>query len=414
MIQTTLLHPSAALARPARPRVPFLDLKAQYALIRDEILDAVHTVLESGRYVGGEQVERFEEEFARYVGARYAVALSSGTAALELTLRALGIRAGDEVIVPAYTFFATAEAVSLIGAKPVFADVDPLTCHLDAASAERRITSRTRAILPVHLHGRAMEMNEIIHLAHTCGLLVVEDACQAHGVRSGGVCVGGSGRPTCFSFYPGKNLGAFGDGGAVTCNDAALARKLRLLRDHGSPTKYEHVAISTNARMDAVQAAVLRVKLRWLDEWNGRRARHAKTYIQALKQTGIVLPAHAPTGGHNYHLFVIRSSERDELRAFLAQRGIETGIHYPTPLHLTRAYQELGYPGPGSLPNAEAVTREVISLPIYPELTREEIRDVTFAIREFMTVWRGAGKVQPPQARRSTVVLRAPLSDAHN
>ncbi len=383
MIQVSTSGRSPVSMRPISTRVPFLDLKAQYVSIREEIVDAIHQVLESAHYVGGEQVERFESEFARYVGARYAVATGSGTGALELMLRALGIGPGDEVIVPAYTFFATAEAVSIVGARPVFADVHQQTCHLDASSVERYITPRTRAIIPVHLHGRAMDMADIEQLAEARGLTIVEDACQAHGARHKGIRVGGSGRPTCFSFYPGKNLGAYGDGGAITCNDSKLAQSLRALRDHGSPVKYQHTAVGTNSRLDALQAAVLSVKLPWLDEWNGRRARHAKTYFRELVYPGIHLPAFAPAGGHNYHLFVICTPRRDSMRTFLAERGIETGIHYPTPLHLTPAYQALGYPGAGTLPVAESLTREVLSLPMYPELSREQVREVIFAIQEF-------------------------------
>jgi dTDP-4-amino-4,6-dideoxygalactose transaminase len=363
-------------------RVPFLDLKVQYASIRHEVLAAVHEVLESARFVGGEWVERFEQEFARYVGARYAIGTGSGTAALELTFRALGIGAGDEVIVPANSFIATAEAVSNVGARPVFADVHPLTHHLDATSAERYITPRTRAIVPVHLYGRAMDMAEIERLAEARKLVIVEDACQAHGARHEGIRVGGSGRPTCFSFYPGKNLGACGDAGAVTCNDPGLAQKLRLLREHGSPTKYQHVMIGTNARLDAVQAAVLSVKLRWLDEWNGKRARHAKAYLHGFEEMDFQPPMPAPGGGHNFHLFVIRTKAREVLRAFLAERGVETAIHYPTPLHLTAAYAQSGYRH-GSLPVAEQLAQEILSLPMYPELTKEQILDVIEAVQDF-------------------------------
>jgi dTDP-3-amino-3,4,6-trideoxy-alpha-D-glucose transaminase len=364
-------------------RVPFLDLKAQYASIRHEILAAVHDVLESARFVGGEWVERFEQEFARYVGARHAVGTGSGTAALELTFRALEIGVDDEVIVPANSFIATAEAVSNVGAIPVFADVHPQTHHLDVASAERCITQRTRAIVPVHLYGRAMDMTEIERLAEARKLLIVEDACQAHGARHEGIRVGGSGRPTCFSFYPGKNLGACGDAGAVTCNDPGLSQKLRLLREHGSPTKYQHAVIGTNARLDAMQAAVLSVKLRWLDEWNGKRARHAKAYLHGFEEINFQSPTPAPGGGHNFHLFVIRTKAREALRAFLAGRGIETAIHYPTPLHLTAAYAQLGYKH-GSLPIAEEHAQEILSLPMYPELTKEQIREVIGAVQDFM------------------------------
>ena len=365
-------------------RVPFLDLKAQYQSIREEIDDALYRVLESAHYVGGACVEQFEEEFAAYVGAHYAVALGSGTAALELVLRAYGIGPGDEVIVPANTFFATAEAVSIVGGTPVFADVNPETLHLDAASAEGCITARTRAIIPVHLHGRAMEMNALAQLAEARRLVLIEDACQAHGAQLDGVRVGGAGRPACFSFYPGKNLGAYGDGGAVTCNDAGLTQTLRLLRDHGSPVKYEHMAIGTNSRLDAMQAAVLSVKLRRLDEWNRRRAHHANSYRRALDGSGLRLPAPAAEGAHNYHLFVVATTARDALRAFLAERGIESGIHYPTPLHLTPAYQAFGYPGAGSLPISERMAREMLSLPMFAELTEAQIADVVFAIQEFV------------------------------
>jgi len=370
--------------RDAETRVPFLNLKAQYAAIREEVNEAINHVLDSAHYVGGECVERFEDEFAGYVGAHYAVALGSGTDALELVLRAAGIEPGDEVIVPANTFFATAEAVSNVGATPVFADVDPVTLHLDAASAERALTSCTRAIIPVHLHGRAMDMTEIEHFADAHRLIVIEDACQAHGVRLNGVRVGASGRPACFSFYPGKNLGAYGDAGAVTCNDPTMAQTLRLLRDHGSPVKYEHVAIGRNSRLDALQAAVLSVKLRHLDEWNRKRADHAAAYRSALDGFGLRLPAPADKDAHNYHLFVIASPMRDALRAFLASRSIDTGIHYPTPLHLTPAYRALGPRYGGSLPVSERMASQMVSLPMFAELTEEQLSEVVLGIQDFM------------------------------
>ena len=382
-------------------RVPFLNLKAQYQSIRDEVQDVLNQVLDSAHYVGGEWVERFEEEFAEYVGARFAVGLGSGTAALELVLRASGIGPGDEVIVPANTFFATAEAVSNVGAAPVFADVDPETLHLDAASAERAITPRTRAIIPVHLHGRAMDTTDIEELAGMRRLLVIEDACQAHGAELNGIRVGGSGRPACFSFYPGKNLGAYGDAGAVTCDDPTMAQTLRLLRDHGSPVKYGHMAVGTNSRLDAMQAAVLSVKLRHLDEWNAQRARHAESYLRAFDGSGLQLPAPAPEGGHNYHLFVIATPMRDALRAFLAERGIETGIHYPTPLHLTPAYQACGYPGPGSLPNAERLAREMLSLPMSAELTAEQLAQVVINVQEFIARQASAQFEEPGDQTRT-------------
>lgn len=387
-------------ARRTRVYVPFLNLKAQYESIRDEIQEAVNHVLDSAHYVGGEFVERFEDEFAAYVGARYAVALGSGTAALELVLRSVGIGAGDEVIVPANTFFATAEAVSNVGATPVFADVDPVTLHLDVASAEQALSPRARAIIPVHLHGRAMDTSAIEKLAAAHHLMVIEDACQAHGAALNGVRAGGSGRPTCFSFYPGKNLGAYGDGGAVTCDDAAIVQSLRLLRDHGSPAKYEHMTIGTNSRLAAIQAAVLSVKLRHLDAWNERRAQHAADYVAGLDGSGLLLPAPAPRRAHNYHLFVIASRMREALRAFLAARGIETGIHYPTPLHLTPAYQAFGYGGAGSFPVAERMARQMLSLPMFAELNEEQVAAVVFAIQEFVARCASMESGEPGAASR--------------
>ncbi len=364
--------------------VPFLDLKAQYASISDEVLDAIHSVVESCHFVGGEWVEKFEDEFARYVGARYAVGVGSGTAALELALRAADIKPNDEVIVPANSFFATAEAVTSVGAKPVFADVDPLSFHLDPVSVEAAITPRTRAIIPVHLYGRAADLEPIERIAAVIGLRIIEDACQAHGVHRHGVTVGGSGRLTCFSFYPGKNLGAYGDGGAITCNDPDTARTLRILRDHGSPTKYEHVTIGTNSRLDAVQAAVLCVKLRQLDQWNSARVRHAKFLARSLKGNQILLPAIPPNGEHNFHLFVVRCRRREALRSFLREHGVDTGIHYPVPLHLTAAYQALGAPGPGACPVSESLAAEILSLPMYAELSLEHLNHVVSVAREFI------------------------------
>jgi dTDP-4-amino-4,6-dideoxygalactose transaminase len=365
-------------------KIPFLDLNAQFASIRTDIMDAVDRVLVSGQFVGGEWVESFEERFAQFVGSRYAIGVASGTAALELALKAARIATGDEVIVPANSFFATAEAVSNVGARPVFADVDPMTFHLDVASVERRITSRTRAIISVHLYGRAMDMTALQGLAERYGLTIIEDAAQAHGTARDGVHVGGSGRLTCFSFYPGKNLGAYGDAGAVTCNDPIYAERLRLLRDHGSPAKYVHVIVGTNSRLDTIQAAVLSVKLRRLREWNALRVQHAKAYVARLRNKSIQLPEVPPDGEHNFHLFVIRVKNRDALRQQLHTLGIETGIHYPVPLHLTPAYEELGYPRRGSLPVSEALAREILSLPMYPELSNSQIESVSEAVLEFL------------------------------
>jgi dTDP-4-amino-4,6-dideoxygalactose transaminase len=364
--------------------IPFLDLTSQFGSIREEIMDAVDRVFVSGQFVGGEWVERFEEQFARFVGSRYAIGVGSGTAALELALKAAQIGAGDEVILPANSFFATAEAVSNVGARPVFADVNPTTFHLDVVSAERLITARTMAIIPVHLYGRAMDMTALQNLADQHRITIIEDAAQAHGTERDGIPVGGSGRLTCFSFYPGKNLGAYGDGGVVTCNDQDHAERLRLLRDHGSQAKYVHVIVGTNSRLDALQAAVLSVKLRYLREWNARRVQHAMAYAAKLRNPCIQIPE-VPSGRkHNFHLFVIRTKSRDALRQHLQARGIGTGIHYPEPLHLTPAYRELGYAMRGSLPVSEALAPEILSLPMYPELSESQTDQVTEAVLEFL------------------------------
>lgn len=364
--------------------VPFLDLTSQFESIREEIMDAVDRVFASGQFVGGEWVEQFEEQFARFVGSRYAIGVGSGTAALELALKAAQIGAGDEVILPANSFFATAEAVSNVGAQPVFADVNPRTFHLDVTSAERLITARTRAMIPVHLYGRAMDMTALQKLADRHRLIIIEDAAQAHGTERDGIPVGGSGRLTCFSFYPGKNLGAYGDGGVVTCNDEVHAERLRLLRDHGSPAKYVHIIVGTNSRLDALQAAVLSVKLRYLHGWNARRVQHAIAYAAKLRNGYIQVPEIQSGREHNFHLFVIRAKNRDALRQHLHARGIGTGIHYPEPLHLTPAYRKLGYAMLGSLPVAEALAPEILSLPMYPELSESQREQVTEAVLEFL------------------------------
>lgn len=353
--------------------VPFLDLKAQYACIKPEIDEAVHSVLDSTRYVAGEWVGKFEAEFAAFVGTKHAVGVGSGTAALELALKAANIGPSDEVIVPANSFIATAEAVSNIGAKPVFADVAPSTSHVEVASIERAITNKTRAIIPVHLYGRAMDLTEIEAIAAAHHLEIIEDAAQAHGSRRGDIRVGGSGRLTCFSFYPAKNLGAYGEAGAVTCEDDGRARVLRLLRDHGSQAKHHHSIVGTNARLDSIQAAVLSVKLRHLSQWNEMRVHHAKTLAAALGGSLIRPPQIPPEGEHNFHLFVVRTEHRDRLRSYLENRGIGTGIHYPVPLHLTEAYQALGYPGAGSAPVSESLAEHILSLPMYPELSAEQV-----------------------------------------
>jgi dTDP-4-amino-4,6-dideoxygalactose transaminase len=367
-------------------RVPFVDLHAQFESIGEEVQGAIAAVLRTGCFVGGEWVERFENAFSSYVGAPYAVALASGTDALELALRASGIGEGDEVIVPANSFFATAEAISNSGAKPVFADVDALTFHLDIRSAEKVLTPVTRAIIPVHLYGRAMDTREVEQFAVLHNLIVIEDAAQAHGDKIHGTTIGGSRNLCCFSFYPGKNLGAYGDAGCVTGADSDVIRRIRLLRDHGSVTKYEHLIVGRNSRLDAIQAAVLCVKLTYLDDWNKLRRRHAARYVDLLSGLPLTTPKIPPGLEHNFHLFVVRSGDRASLQAHLQRNGISTGTHYPIPLHLTKAYQDLGYRGFGSLPVTESLAREVLSLPMFPELSDDQIQHTVEAIREFYRV----------------------------
>jgi dTDP-4-amino-4,6-dideoxygalactose transaminase len=366
-----------------RLEVPFVDLKVQYRSIKDEVLDAVSRVFDSGHFVGGEYLEKFEEEFARFTGAKYAVGVSNGTAALELALKAADIMPGDEVIVPANSFFATAEAVSNVGAVPVFADVNPKNFHLDVSAVERRITKKTRAILPVHLYGYAMDLTELEQICARHHLELIEDAAQAQGVGRNGTPVGGSGRLTCFSFYPGKNLGAYGDAGAVTCNDLERVKKLRILREHGSPAKYRHTVVGTNARLDAVQAAILSVKLPYLNSWNALRVSHAKRYAAGFAGSRVGAPAVPADGQHNFHLFVVRVAARDAVKDHLQQNGIQSGIHYPVPLHLTDAYQALGAPKAGSMPVTEKLAGEILSLPMYPELNNEQIEYTVRTLREF-------------------------------
>jgi dTDP-4-amino-4,6-dideoxygalactose transaminase len=363
--------------------IPFVDLKTQYSSIREQILDVVSQVLDSGHFIGGEYVENFEEQFSLFTGAKYTVGLSSGTAAIELALKASDVGPGDGVIVPANSFFATAEAVSNVGAVPIFADVDPLTFHLDVSGIQRQITPQTKAVIPVHLYGRVMDLTKLEEVCSRHNLLIIEDAAQAHGTELNGVKVGSSGRLTCFSFYPGKNLGAYGDAGAVTCNDLQLANRIKLLRDHGSPAKYQHSEVGTNGRLDAIQAAILSVKLQSLSGWNSRRIAHANLYAESLSGSTVTLPIIPKSGEHNFHLFVIRIADRDALKRYLEQKGIHTGIHYPVPLHLTGAYQALGYPPPGSLPVAEQLAKEILSLPMYPELREEQIEYTVEAVQEF-------------------------------
>lgn len=348
--------------------IPFVDLKIQYQPLKDQIQAAWDEALGSMRLFLGPNVQGFEKEFGAYLGVSDAIGVSDGTTALHLALRACGIGPGDEVITVSHTFIATAEAILLAGARPVFVDVDPVTYTMDASQIEERITPKTRAILPVHLYGQCADMDAILEIAGRHGLAVIEDACQAHGASYKGRKAGSMGTLAAFSFYFSKNLGAYGEGGMVTTNDPALAHKVRMMRDHGSEKRYYHEMLGWNGRLDELQAAVLRAKLPHLDQWNSQRRQAASFYQQALAGSGIVTPEEGPGNYHVYHLYVVRSAQREALRSRLIEQNIGTGIHYPVPIHLQKAFAEYGL-AQGSLPVTEKIVAEILSLPIYPELT---------------------------------------------
>lgn len=370
-------------------KVPFLDLQAQFRTIGAEVLSAIERVCRSGRFILGPEVEALEGEIASLCGVRFGIGVSSGTDALLVSLMALGVGPGDEVITSPYTFFATAGVVARLGARPLFVDIDPLTFNLDAEAVAERVTPRTRAIIPVHLFGLCARMGPILEVSRRLGIPVVEDAAQALGARDGaGRRAGAMGLAGCFSFFPTKNLGAYGDGGMVVTSDPDFAGLVRTLRVHGASPKYHHRLVGGNFRLDAIQAAVLRVKLRYLHQWNEARRQRARRYRELFAQSGLLervsLPPDAP--GHIYHQFVVRVRERDRLRAFLRERGVETEVYYPVPLHLQECFRHLGYKE-GDLPNAEAAAREALALPIYPELTPEQQEHVVAQIGEFYR-WR--------------------------
>jgi dTDP-4-amino-4,6-dideoxygalactose transaminase len=359
--------------------IPLVDLNAQYLALKPEIDAAMERVLARSAFIGGEDHQQFEAEFAAYCEASACAGVGNGTDALYLTLRALGVGPGDEVITVAHTFIATAEAISLTGARPVFVDVREDTMLMDPDALEAAITPRTRAVIPVHLYGQPCEMERIMEIARHHSLKVIEDAAQAHGARWRGRRVGTLGDVACFSFYPGKNLGAYGDAGAVVSEDEELVRRVRMLANHGRLEKYIHETEGTNSRLDGLQAAILRVKLRHLDEWNDARRRHAAHYLEALRGSDLVLPVTRPCAEPVWHLFVIRVRERQQLQAWLKERGTATGVHYPLPLHLQPAYRQLRMP-PGALPVTERLASQIVSLPMYPELTDEMVASVVDAI----------------------------------
>jgi dTDP-4-amino-4,6-dideoxygalactose transaminase len=380
-------------------QVPFVDLAAQYFSIAPEIEQAMGEVLRQADFILGREVQRFEEEFAAFCGARYAVGVDSGTSAIELALRAYEIKNGDEVISAANSFIATALAISHTGATPVLVDVDSRTYTIDVAAVERAITPRTKAIIPVHLYGHPASMDLIRQLAERHRLIVIEDACQAHGAIYQKRRVGSWGNTAAFSFYPGKNLGAYGDGGIVVTDDRQIAERILMLRNYGQREKHHHMFRGYNRRLDTLQAAVLRVKLKHLDAWNESRRRNATLYSTLLQGSGALLPCEAEGATSVWHLYVIRIRHRDALQGHLAKRGISTAIHYPIPIHLQPAYQDLGYKN-GDFPVAEACAETTLSLPMYAELMETQIELVAKEIHQFTNAQRDAPSGTPPAAEQ--------------
>jgi dTDP-4-amino-4,6-dideoxygalactose transaminase len=361
--------------------IPFVDLKTQYQSLKDEVMAAVGHVLETGQFVLGEEVATFEKEFAAYVGAKHAIALNTGTSGLHLALLAAGVGPGDEVITVPFTFVATAAAIRYTGATPVFVDINLDSYTMDPAQVEQAITPKTKAICPVHLYGQAADLDPILEIANRHGLKVIEDACQAHGTEYQGRRVGAIGHVGAFSFYPGKNLGAYGEGGMAVTNDDAAAKAIRMLRDWGAEKKYFHALKGFNYRMDGVQGAILRVKLRYLPEWTEARRAHAKAYESLLRDSGVVLPQEMPYSRHVYHVYAVRTPDRNGLQQALQNEGVQTGIHYPIPVHLQEAHADLGYKA-GDFPMSEKAASEVLSLPMFPELTFSQIEAVADAVKQ--------------------------------
>jgi dTDP-4-amino-4,6-dideoxygalactose transaminase len=362
--------------------IPLVNLKMQYAPLKDEIISGIAHVFEGMQLFLGENVQAVEQEFAKFCEVGFGVGVSDGTAALHIILRAMGIGPGDEVITVSHTFIATPEAILLAGAKPVFVDIDPHTYLMDIAQVEAKITPHTKAILPVHLYGQTVDMDPLLDLAAKHHLRVIEDACQAHGAEYKGRKAGSLGDAAAFSFYYSKNLGAYGEGGFITTKDPDLHRRIRMIRDHGSERRYYHDLVGMNARLDEIQAVVLRAKLPHLSQWNQQRRAHASMYDQLLQGSPAIIPMVNQYNTPIYHLYVVRVPKRDELQAYLKEQGIFTGIHYPVPNHLQPAMQSLGYK-PGDFPVTEATVGQILSLPMFAELTAEQIGQVSHAIHAF-------------------------------
>ncbi len=362
--------------------IPLVDLKRQYEVIKDEVLENIGKVFGEASFILGPEVSSFEEEFAQFCSTKYCVGVNSGTSALHLALLACDIKEEDEVITVPNTFIATTETISYCGAKIKFVDIDPKTYNIDVSKIKENVTEKTKAIIPVHLYGHPVDMDPILEIAKRYNLKVIEDACQAHGAEYRGRRVGGIGDIGCFSFYPGKNLGAYGDGGAVTTNNEEMAERVRLLRTHGAQEKYTHLIEGYNYRLDTLQAAILRVKLKHLNEWNETRRKHAEFYNELLRNIGVASPYCADYAQHVYHLYVIRTNDRDGLKKFLESNGVFPGIHYPLPLHLQPGYKRLGHKE-GDFPISEEYAQKILSLPMFPELRKEEIKEITSLIQRY-------------------------------
>ncbi|HYI93667.1 MAG TPA: DegT/DnrJ/EryC1/StrS family aminotransferase [Bryobacteraceae bacterium] len=362
--------------------VPLMDLKQQYAAIKHEILPAIQEVLESSQFVLGKEVVAFEEDFSDFCGVQHGVAVNTGTSALHLALLAAGVGPGDEVVTVPCTFVATVAAIVYTGATPVFVDVDPVTYTMDATKVEAAITTKTKVILPVHLYGNPADMDLILEIARRHNLVVVEDSAQAHAAEYHGRRCGSIGDMGCFSFYPGKNLGAYGEGGLVTTNNPDFAKKIRMLRDWGAEKKYEHVLKGFNYRMEGIQGAILRVKLRYLQQWTEARRAHAAAYRKVLAYSGLTLPTETSGSKHVYHVYAVLTDKRSEIAGSLNSQGVQTGIHYPYPIHLLPAHADLGYQA-GDFPISERIASEELSLPMFPEMTDAHIQAVGQAVTEF-------------------------------
>jgi len=359
--------------------IPFVDLKREYEEISEEITQAIQRVLKSGWFILGEELKKFEENFSGYIGTKYGVGVNSGSDALYLAVKSLGIGEGDEVITVSHTFVSTVDAITRNAARPVFIDIDPETYTMDVSQVEKKTTERTRAIMPVHLYGHPVNMGPIMEIAEKHNLFVIEDACQAHGAEYKGKKVGSIGNIGCFSFYPVKNLGAYGDGGMIVTNDEELINKLRMLRNYGSPKKYYYDFVGVNSRLDEIHAAILHVKLKYLDEWNEKRRGIAKLYREVLSNLDVIIPVEKEYAKHVYHLYVVRCKERDRLQQYLLGNGIKTQIHYPMPVHKQKAYWDLG--ASTQLPVTRKICDEILSLPIHPWMNSDEVSTISKVVK---------------------------------